>query len=107
MADQRIEFVHRDDVVSALCASVDAERARGRTFHVAGGTTWRMTGRAYVKDYYDLLGVPLEEACFQETPGWCDWYDTDDSQAILHYQNTTYPRHLARLKLEIDRMMED
>ena len=107
MADQRIEFIHRDDVVAALCAAVNEERAKGQIFNIAGGVTWRTTGQAYVKDYYDLLGVPLEEACFQETPGWCDWYDTNASQKILRYQNTTYPDHLARLKKEIDRMMEE
>jgi len=107
MADQRIEFIHRDDVVTALCAAVKDERARGEIFNIAGGATWRTTGRAYVTDYYDLLGVPLDEACFQESPGWCDWYDTDSSRKILRYQNTTYPDHLARLKKEIDRMMEE
>jgi nucleoside-diphosphate-sugar epimerase len=105
MPDQRIEFIHRDDVVAALCAAVDEERAKGQIFNIAGGVTWRTTGKDYVKDYYDLLGVPLDEACFQESPGWCDWYDTHASQKILRYQNTKYPDHLARLKKEIARMM--
>jgi len=107
MPDQRIEFIHRDDAVAALCAAVDEERAKGQIFNIAGGVTWRTTGKSYVKDYYDLLGVPLDEACFQESPGWCDWYDTDASQKILGYQNTKYPDHLARLKKEIARMIEE
>jgi nucleoside-diphosphate-sugar epimerase len=107
MPDQRIEFIHRDDVVAALCAAVDEERAKGQILNIAGGVTWRTTGKGYVKDYYDLLGVPLDEACFQESPGWCDWYDTHASQKILRYQNTKYPDHLARLKKEIARMMEE
>lgn len=108
MADQRMEFIHRDDVVTALCAAAKEEKAKGRIFNVAGGATWRMTGRSYVKDYFDLLGVPLDDdVAYLTTPGWCDWYITDDSQAILGYQMTSYQDHLERLQKEIDRMMED
>ncbi len=107
MADQRIEFIHRDDVVAALCAAIEEERTKGQIFNIAGGPTWRTTGRAYVKDYFDLMGVPLDEARFLESPGWCDWYDTDLSQEILHYQNTSYQSHLDRLRAEVERMMEE
>ena len=106
MADQRIEFIHRDDVVTALCAAVGAERAKGHAFNIAGGLTWRTTGQAYVKDYYDLLGVSIEEAHFQEQPGWCDWYDTEESQNILRYQNNSYQAYLGQLRDEIKKMMQ-
>lgn len=105
MVDQRIEFVHRDDVVTALGGAVDSQVARGRDILVAGGPTWRKTGREYVEDYYDLLGVPVGEAQFQDRPGWCDWYDTAPSQALLQYQNTSYQEHLDRLREELRRMM--
>ncbi len=107
MADQRIEFVHRDDVVTALCAAVRVERAKGCAFNIAGGSTWRTTGQAYVRDYYDLLGVPIEEARFQEKPGWCDWYDTEESQRLLCDQNAPYQSYLAQLQSEVDRMMQE
>jgi nucleoside-diphosphate-sugar epimerase len=105
MADQRIEFIHRGDVVRALCAAASAEEAKGQVFNIAGGITWRTTGRAYVKDYYDLLGVPIEEARFQEHPGWCDWYDTEESQRVMCYQNTSYQAYLGQLRDEIEKMM--
>ncbi len=107
MADQRIEFVHRDDVVTALCAAVRVEKAKGHVFNIAGGNTWRTTGKAYVKDYFDLLGVPIEEARFQEHPGWCDWYDTEESRRILSYQKTTYQAYLSQVQAEIDKMMQE
>ena len=106
MANQRIEFIHRDDVVTALCAAVREERTKGHVFNIAGGPTWRTTGRAYVKDYYDLLGVPIEEARFQEWPGGYDWYDTKESQRVLHYQNTPYQTYLNQLHTEIEKMMQ-
>lgn len=68
---------------------------------------WRTTGQAYVKDYFDLMGVSLDEARFMETPGWCDWYDTDLSQEILNYQNTSYQEHLNRLRAEVERRVEE
>ncbi len=105
MADQRIEFVHRDDVVTALCNAVIKE-VKGQVLNIAGGATWRMTGMAYVKDYFDLLGVPLEEARFMEKPGWCDWYDTTTSQRLLNYQNTSYPVYLAQLRAEAEKMFQ-
>lgn len=106
MADQKVEFVHRDDVATALCNAVQSKEAAGRTFNIAGGDTWHTTGQAYVKDYFDLLGVPIEEAHFQERPGWCDWYDTDDSQRILSYQKTAYQAYLGQIQSEIDKMMQ-
>jgi len=107
MADQRIEFIHRDDVVRALCTAARVEGAKGHVFNIAGGITWRTTGRAYIKDYYDLLGVTIEEAHFQEHPGWCDWYDTEESQRVLRYQNTSYQAYLGQLRDEIEKMMQE
>ena len=106
MADQRIEFIHRDDVVTALCASAAVQEAKGHAFNIAGGPTWRTTGRPYVADYFDLLGVPIEEAVFQDEPGWFDWYDTGASQQALRYQNTSYETYLGQLRAEIQRLME-
>ena len=105
MAHQRIEFVHRDDVVTSLCAAVEAEQARGQVFIVAGGPSWQVSGEKYVSDYYDLLGVPIEEARFQEQPGYFDFYTTHHSQTILGYQNTTYGDYLNQIREELQRLM--
>ncbi len=107
MAGQRIEFVHRDDVVASLGAAVATEAAKGRVFNIAGGPSWRTTGREYVKDYFDLLGAPIDEARFQEQPGWCDWYDTGESQSILGYQKTPYRAYLDQIQSEIDKMLQE
>ena len=106
MADQRIEFIHRDDVVTALCSAVSVKSSEGCVFNISGGLTWRTTGRAYAKDYYDLLGVPIEEAHFEERPGGYDWYDTEESQHVLHYQNNPYQTYLNQLRTEIEKMMQ-
>jgi UDP-glucose 4-epimerase len=107
MPDQRVELVHRDDVVRAIYQATTAPAARGKTLNIAGGPTWQMTGRHYVERLYDLLGVPHEEAKFRATPGWVDWYDTQESQQLLSYQNTPYETFLAQIKTEVDRLMGD
>ncbi len=105
MAEQRIEFVHRDDVVSALCSAVESEGAGGQEYVIAGGDSWQVSGRTYVKDYYDLLGVPIEDARFQDHPGYFDFYDTSRSQKTLKYQNTTYGVYLGQIRDELRRLM--
>jgi nucleoside-diphosphate-sugar epimerase len=107
MPDQRVELVHRDDVVSAIHQAATSPAARGKIFNIAGGATWQMTGGEYVKRLYDLLGVPPAEATFHTSPGWVDWYDTEESQQLLSYQNAPYGTFLAQMEAEIARLMGD
>jgi nucleoside-diphosphate-sugar epimerase len=103
--EQRIEFVHREDAVGALCEAAFARGAAGCVLNVAGGPTWRTTGGAYVKDYFDLLGVAMEEARFGSSPGPFGWYDTADSQKLLGYQATPYRTYMEQMKSTVDAMM--
>jgi nucleoside-diphosphate-sugar epimerase len=107
MPEQRVELVHRDDVVTAIHGATTAPAAKGKMLHIAGGATWQMTGRRYVERLYDLLGVPYDDATFRDTPGWVDWYDTQASQQLLNYQQTSYETFLAQIKAEVDRLMGD
>jgi nucleoside-diphosphate-sugar epimerase len=107
MPDQRVELVHRDDVVTAIHGATTTSAARGQVLNIAGGATWQTTGRRYVEQLYDLMGVPHEEAKFRDAPGWVDWYDTQASQQLLTYQNTPYETYLAQIKAEVDRLMGD
>jgi nucleoside-diphosphate-sugar epimerase len=107
MPDQRVELVHRDDVVTAIYHAATVPAARGKIFNIAGGATWQMTGCEYVRRLYDLLGVPPEEATFRSSPGWVDWYDTQESQQLLSYQNTPYGTFLVQIEAEIARLMGD
>jgi nucleoside-diphosphate-sugar epimerase len=108
-AEQRLEMVHRDDVVTALYKALIIPAARGKVLNVAGGPTWQMTGRQYVADQYDILGVPLDMAGFRSAnqPGWVDWYDTEASEQLLAYQQHTYTSYLQTLRREVERMLED
>ena len=107
LAGQQVEFVHRDDAVSALVAAVGSADAAERIFNIAGGPTWRMTGEKYVSDYFDLLEVDPEEAVYQDSPGHFAWYDTAGGQAALGYQNTSYEAYLEQIQEVINELLED
>jgi len=97
-AEQRIEFVNRADAVSALLAATKRPLARNRVFIVAGGPSWQMRGREYVEAILTAMDVPPEEARYLDHPGWFDWYDTRDAQAVLQFQRTTFPEFLEQLR---------
>lgn len=89
LKDQRVEFVNRDDVATALYNSAVKREARNKIFNVAGGKDWQMLGYQWAERHLAVLDFPVEEAVYSEHPGWFDWYDTAEGQAILNYQNTT------------------
>lgn len=104
-ADQRLEFVCRTDVVAALAACVETEASSGKLLNIAGGSTWRMLGREYVARVNEVMGVPPEEARYSERPGYFDWYDTDESQAVLRYQQTSFRQFLTLLEEAIEAVL--
>ncbi len=89
MREQRVEFVHRDDVATALFNSAVRKEARNKIFNIAGGKDWQMLGYQWAERHLKVLDFPVEEAVYSERPGWFDWYDTKESQKILEYQNNT------------------
>lgn len=98
MARQRVEFVHRDDVADALFACIYSLGARNKILNIAGGSSWQMTGREYVTALYEAMDLEPGGACFSESPSWFDWYDTEQSQAILQYQNTPFFEFVVQLR---------
>ena len=107
MENQRVEMVHRDDVADALFASADAPDAGGKTLNIAGGHTWQLRGRDYARDFYEIMGAPIDLATYRETPGWMDWYDTEESQRALGYQNRDYQHYIDEMRAIVQAMMEE
>ncbi|MBM3956690.1 MAG: NAD(P)-dependent oxidoreductase, partial [Gemmatimonadetes bacterium] len=52
--DGRIEFIHREDAVSALVAAVSVDVEPG-VLNVAGGPSWRVRGETFVRDLFERL----------------------------------------------------
>ena len=105
-SEQRVEMIHRDDVADAIKNSVDCKEAIGKIFNIAGGDSWRLHGKNYVEDFFQVMGAPVEMAVYRDSTGWNDWYDTTESQRILSYQNRSYSYYGDQMKEIIRAMME-
>ena len=106
-ADQRVEMIHRDDVADALRNAIDSREAIGNIFNIAGGESWRLKGKNYVEDFFEVMGAPIEMAKYRYSAGWNDWYDTDESQKVLKYQNRSYQQYSDQMRSIIKEMMEE
>lgn len=95
--DQRVEFVYATDAAQALFEAVDNPDALGKTFNIAGGSSWQMKGAEYITRFYDALGVEVD-AVFSEEHTAIDWYDTSHSQ-FLDYQRTSFNDFLGKLRV--------
>ena len=99
--EQRIELVALSDLVRAMVRLAGMEKAAGRNLIVAGGQSWQVTGGEYVRAWGDIMDIPLEEMSFLDRPGWLNWYDTRESQALLGYQETALEDFFIELKAAV------
>jgi len=103
--NQRIELVFRDDVVSAVMGAVEAEEAVGKTLIISGGETWQMQSNDFVKEFFKVLDIPFEDAEYAEVSHYSDWYDTEEAEALLHYQNTPFPKFIEKFQAAVDEVL--
>lgn len=90
--DNRIEISHPNDTARAIVNAVQYLPAvRGRTLVVSSGPRGRMLHRERVRAIMRTFGLPLPPAGrFSSQPAPMDWYDTHESQQLLHYQTKTF-----------------
>jgi nucleoside-diphosphate-sugar epimerase len=98
---QRIELVALSDLVTAMVSLVGRESALGKTLVIAGGPSWQVTGEKYVRQWGEIMGIPLEDMAFQDRPGWLNWYDTRESQGPLDYQKTSLDAFFSELEVAV------
>ena len=96
--DQHIEFVHLRDAAEAVVNCVGNEAVMGRILQIAGGQTWQMVGAEYSHAICQALAVAPESATYQKQLGWTGWYDTNESQRLLQYQNHTFEDFIGQLR---------
>ncbi|MDP6961625.1 MAG: NAD(P)-dependent oxidoreductase, partial [Dehalococcoidia bacterium] len=78
LPDQKIEFIHRDDAVTAITSAVTTELTDAtRIINVSGGDTWRMQGSQYVADYFKMIEVDPDQAVYQSSEGHFAWYSDE------------------------------
>jgi len=94
--DQRVELIYVEDAARALLSALYKSEARGKTFNIAGGPTWQITGVEYIERFYDALGVEVEPR-FSDEYTAVDWYDTSQGLS-LGYQGLNFNGFLGMLK---------
>lgn len=97
--DQKMEYVHLEDVATAVTACVDNEKTLGQTLQIAGGRDWRITGEDYSRAMCEAFEIPLRMVTYQDEVAWSGWYDTDLSEQLLKYQNHTFTDYIKQLKI--------
>jgi len=97
-ADQCLEFVHLEDAAEAVANCVGNEAVMGKTLQIAGGQTWQLLGHEYSRAVCEAFDFPPDSATFQDQPGWAGWYDTNESQRLLQYQNHAFEDFIEQLK---------
>ena len=98
-ADQRMEFVQLGDVAAALTAAADSDFAAGTAAHnIAGGESWRLTGRQYSDAYLGAFQIPSAEARFLERSEAFDFYDIGSAVEALDFKPASFDRFRAALE---------
>ncbi|MEC7838376.1 MAG: NAD(P)-dependent oxidoreductase [Chloroflexota bacterium] len=105
LPNQQIEFIHRDDVVTSICNSVGNKEAYNQILNISGGNTWQITGEKYVKDYFEILEVEIDNAIYQKDEGHFSWYESEKSNRILQYQKNTYENYLSQIRQDLSQLM--
>ncbi len=104
--DQRIEFIASRDVGTALTNAVTADAVH-KTLLIGGGKRCQMLNREFIKKMLDTYGIGMiDELAFKVPKNddewyYTDWMDTEESQRLLQYQNTSYDEYLEQLRKKI------
>jgi nucleoside-diphosphate-sugar epimerase len=99
--EQRIELITLSDLVSAIVSVVDTDSALWRTLIISGGPNWQVTGADYVRKWGEIMEIPIVDMSFMDRPGWLNWYDSSESQALLNYQNTSMDEFFRQLEAAV------
>ena len=89
--DNRIESLHADDAGLAITNALETPPVWDRVLFVGGGPSCQLTYREYLTRLLAAMGVePLPEEAFSDAVYATDWIDTEESEALLHYQRHTF-----------------
>jgi nucleoside-diphosphate-sugar epimerase len=89
--DDRMEMLHPLDAGLALANAAESDAVWGKTLIIAGGPSCRMTMYDYYRGYFEALGVgDLPRSAFSHNSYHLDWYDTDETESLLHFQRHSF-----------------
>ena len=105
--EQRMEFIHVEDVATALSNCVEAD-VNEKILLIGGGKDLQFTSGAFYEELFSIFGIKdLPKSAFKtarspkEHPeDWffVDWMDTKEAQNLLNFQNHSMEDYLNDLK---------
>lgn len=97
--DNRIEFVHTQDVAMAIANALETDEVWGRTWLIGGGPRCQLRQRQLVQGVLEAVGVGmLPDEAFTQVPFPVDWLDTAESQKVLHFQRHTLQDYIRNVR---------
>ncbi|TFF86095.1 MAG: NAD(P)-dependent oxidoreductase [Promethearchaeota archaeon] len=101
--NQRVEFIHPMDVATAVSNAVSIPPSQTKQVYIIGG------GSDCQFIYYDqmvrILGIfnisPPKKEKFLDGYYYLDWYDTEQSQNVLKFQQRNFDDYISDLKNEL------
>ena len=95
----RMEWVHPGDVALAQARAIETPGALGKILMIGGGQGCRLTFREFYGAMFDATGVRrFPPEAYGAGEYYCDWLDTDESQALLGYQQTSFDAFIGQLR---------
>ncbi|MHA1908214.1 MAG: NAD-dependent epimerase/dehydratase family protein [Candidatus Thorarchaeota archaeon] len=101
--EQKIEFAHTRDVGTAFANSVEADTI-GKTLLIGGGSSCQLYSSEFTNKLMDAMGIgALPDNAFKKPQNPEDWYytswmDTEESEALLHFQSRTFDDYVEEMK---------
>ena len=97
--DVRLEWVHPSDVALAQARAIQTPAALGKTFMIGGGEGCRLTFREFYGAMFGAAGVgSFPDEAYGSGAYYCEWMDTVESQALLHYQRVRFDEFIVALR---------
>jgi UDP-glucose 4-epimerase len=89
--NDRMEMLHPSDAGLALANAAATCEIWGKVLLIAGGPSCQITMRDYFRAFLDAAGLgSFPDVAYSRESYTVDWYDTAESQAILHYQQHSF-----------------
>jgi UDP-glucose 4-epimerase len=90
--DTSIEICYTRDVGIAMVNAIKSDDIWGKTLHIAGGERCRISYREFIDKMMEIFGFGkryLPEEAFSKEGFHCGFMETEESQRLLQFQNTT------------------
>lgn len=99
--DNRLEFVHPEDVALACVNALTCQEAWQKVLLLGGGPGCQIRQRDLINGVFGAVGLRFGDDAFGREPYYTDWLDTRESQRLLQFQRHTFDEFRAEAAHEL------